>query len=122
MRKDQQLAEKNETYFSFYNSAERVEGDLVIDSGATCSMIKYKNLFVELGQSFSETVENANKTESKVLGKGRVEFFVKDSQGNSKKVSMSGCFYVRENSENLVSVSKLTRGGAYSSFWRKVMY
>ena len=48
-------------------------------------MIKDRNLFVELDQNFSETVENANKTDSKVLGKGRVEFFVKDSQGNSKK-------------------------------------
>ena len=48
-------------------------------------MIKDKNLFVELEQSFSETVENANKTEFKVLGKGRVDFFVNDSQGNSKK-------------------------------------
>ena len=61
MRGDQQLAETNETYFSFYNSAERVDGDLVIDSASTCSMIKDKNLFVELDQSFSETVENANK-------------------------------------------------------------
>ena len=38
-REDQQLAETSETYFSFYNSAERVDGDLVIDSGATCGMI-----------------------------------------------------------------------------------
>ena len=112
VREDQKLTETNATYFSFYNSAERVNGDLVIDSGATCSMIKDRNLFVELGQSLSETVENANKTESKVLGKGRVEFFVKDSQGNLKKVSMSDCFYVPENSESLLSVSKLTRGGA----------
>ena len=85
VREDQLLVETNETHFSFYNSAERVDGNLVIDSGATYSMIKDKNLFVELDQSFSETVENANKTESKVLGKGRVEFFVKDCQGNSKK-------------------------------------
>ena len=82
-------------------------------------MIKDENLFVELDQSFSETVENAKKTESKVLGKGRVEFFVKDCQGNSKKISMSDCFYVPENSENLVSVSKLTRGGAKVVFGEK---
>ena len=107
VREDQLLAETNETHFSFYNSAERVDSNLVIDSGATCSMIKDKNLFVELDQSFSETVENANKTESKVLGKGRVEFFVKDCQGNSKKISMSDCFYVPENSEKF-SVSLKT--------------
>ena len=82
---DQQLAEINETYFSFYNSSKRVDGDLVIDWGATSSMIKEKNLFVELDQSFCENVENAIKTETKVLGKGRVEFFVADSQGNSNK-------------------------------------
>ena len=85
VREDQQLAEKNETYFSFYNSAERVDGYLIIDSGATCSLIKDKKLFPELDQSFRKIVENANKTESKVFGKGRFEFFVKDSQGNSKK-------------------------------------
>ena len=117
-REDQLLAETNETHFS-YNSAERVDGNLVIDSGATCSMIKDKNLFIELDQSFSETVENANKTESKVLGKGRVEFFVKDCQGNSKKISMNDYFYVPENSENLVSVSKLTRGGVKVVFGEK---
>ena len=116
MRKDQQLAETKETYFSFYNSAERVNGDLVIDSGGTCIMIKDKNLFVELDQSFSETVENANKTESMVLGKGSVEFFVKDVQQNSKKVSMNDNFYVPENSENF---SKLTRGGAKVVFGEK---
>ena len=110
VREDQLLAETNETHFSFYNSAERVDGNLVIDSGATCSMIKDKNLIVELDQSFSETVENANKTESKVLGKGRVDLFVKDCQENSKNISMSDCFYVPENSENLMSVSELTRG------------
>ena len=35
LKKDQQLVETNETYFSFYNWAERVDGYLVIDSGAT---------------------------------------------------------------------------------------
>ena len=40
VREDQQFAETNESYFSFYNSAERVDGDLVIDSGAICSMIE----------------------------------------------------------------------------------
>ena len=70
-------------------------------------MIKDRNLFVALDQSFSETVENANKTDSKVLGEKRVEFFVKDCQKNSKKISMSDCFSVPEDSENLVSVSKL---------------
>ena len=119
VREDQLLAQTNETHCSFYNSAERVDGNQVIDSGALCSMIKDKNLFVELDQSFSETVENANKTESKVLGKGRGEFFVKDSRLNSKKVSMSDCFYVPVNSESLVSVSKLTRGGAYVVFGEK---
>ena len=74
---------------------------------------------IELDQSFSETVENVNKTESKALGKGRVEFFVKDCQGNSKKISMRYCFYVPENSENLVSVSNLTRGGANVVFREK---
>ena len=40
VREDQQLAETNETYFSSYNSAERVDGDLVKDSGSTCRLIR----------------------------------------------------------------------------------
>ena len=40
-------------------------------------MTKYRNVIVELDESFSETVENANKTESNVLGKGRGEFTVR---------------------------------------------
>ena len=46
VREDQLLDKRSETYFSFYNSAERVDGDLVIDSGATCTMIKDRNSFV----------------------------------------------------------------------------
>ena len=34
---------------------------------------------------------------------------VRDSQRDLKKLSMSDCFYVPENSENLMSVSKITR-------------
>ena len=44
---------------------------------------------------------------------------MKDSQGNSKNVSVSDCFYVSENLENLVSVSKFTRGGAKVNFGGK---
>ena len=44
---------------------------------------------------------------------------MKECRGNSKKVSMSDCFYVPENSENLLSVSKLTRGGAKVVFGEK---
>ena len=67
MKENQQFAETNQTHFSFFNSADRLENDLVIDSVATCSMIKDKKLFVELDKNFSETVENANKTESITL-------------------------------------------------------
>ena len=72
VREDQKLIETNETCFSFYNSAKRFDGDLVIDSGSTCSMIKERNSVVELDQSLSETVENANKTKSKVLGRRKL--------------------------------------------------
>ena len=75
-------------------------------------MIKNRNLFVELDESFSETAVNANKTDPKVLGKGTVEFTVTDSRENLKKVSMSDSLYVPENSKKLVSITKLTRGGA----------
>ena len=51
VREDQLLAETNKIYFSFYNSANLAIGNLIIDSGATCSMIKDKKLFVELDQN-----------------------------------------------------------------------
>ena len=51
VREEQQLAESYKINFSFYNSAVRVDGDLVIDSGATCSMTKDRNLFVEVNES-----------------------------------------------------------------------
>ena len=40
VREDQLLAETNETHFSFYNSTERVDGNLVIDSGNDISFMK----------------------------------------------------------------------------------
>ena len=40
---------------------------------------------------------------------------VRDSQRDLKKLSMSDCFYVPENSENLMSVSKITRKAKKSS-------
>ena len=83
------MAESNELYFSYYNSAERDDGGLVLDSGATCSMILDTILFVGLDKSFSETMENGNKKKTKDLSKGRVEFFLKNSWGNSKKSLMS---------------------------------
>ena len=49
-----------------------IDGDLVIDSGAICSMRKDWNFFVELDESFREIDKNANRTESNVLRKNLV--------------------------------------------------
>ena len=51
VREEQQLAETYKIYFSFYNSAVRVDGDLVIDSDSTCSMVKDRNLCIEVDEN-----------------------------------------------------------------------
>ena len=75
-------------------------------------MVRDRILFVELDESLSKSVENANKTESNVLGKGKIDFTVRYFQANLKKC-------VPEKIENMVSVIRLTRGGDKAVFGTK---
>ena len=82
-------------------------------------MIKERNLFVELNQSFSETVENANKTETKVSGKGRVEFFC-DRFSRKFVQNFNELLFLCARKLRKFSVSKLTGGGAKVVFGEKL--
>ena len=42
-------------------------------------MINNKEMFIDIDGSFSGKVQNANKTESEIRGRGIVAFLVKDS-------------------------------------------
>ena len=52
------------------------EVDIIIDSGCTTYMLKDRELFATLDESFSGSVGCANSSESEIKGKGRDEFYV----------------------------------------------
>ena len=79
-------------------------------------MIKDKNTFANLDEHFSGIIHNANKTRSRVLGKGDAEFFAKNNKEEWKKIVLKDAVFVPGNSKNLISVSKLRETGVDVSF------
>ena len=110
-REQQNLVAETEAHFSFLSGVSPGE-DLFVDSGATSNMIKDRDMFVSLDENFKGSVSNANFSESKILGKSEVRFRVKDEKGEFKMIELKDTLYVPENSRNLLSVSKMKKGGA----------
>ena len=98
-----------EVQFSFFanEDIEVSNNDLVVDSGCTNHMIKDRKLFAELNEEIEGVVGCANKTESKLCGKGRAIFCVKDSEGNARRVELRDALYVAAYDRNPVSVARL---------------
>ena len=84
----------------------------MLDSGATSHMINNREMFIDIDDSFSGKVQNANKTESEIYGRGTVAFLVKDSNQVKKKIILENALFIPENSHSLVSISKLREAGA----------
>ena len=57
--------------------------ELLINSGCNGIMIKTKELFSDLDESFLADVCNGNSSRSKISGRGTVRCFVKDNTGRS---------------------------------------
>ena len=69
-RDNEDRAQKIQCYeFSFLSGVSPGE-DLDVDSGATSNMIKDRDMFVNLDESFKGSVSNAIFSESKILRKG----------------------------------------------------
>ena len=84
----------------------------MLDSGATTHMINNREMFIDIDDSFSGKVQNANKSESEICGRGRVAFLVKDSNQVNRKIILENALFIPENSHSLVSLSKLREAGA----------
>ena len=69
-------------------------------------------MFIDIDDSFSGKVLNANKTESEICGRGTVAFLVKDSNQVNRKIILENALFIPENSHSLVSISKLREAGA----------
>ena len=107
-----------EVQFSFFanEDIEVSNNDLVVDSGCTNHMIKDRKLFAELNEEIEGVVGCANKTESKLCGKGRAVFCVKDSEGNARRVELRDALYVPAYDRNLVSLARLRKVGVEIRF------
>ena len=69
-------------------------------------------MFIDIDDSFSGKVQNANKTESEICSRGTVAFLVKDSNQVNRKNILENSLFRPENSHSLVSISKLREAGA----------
>ena len=113
VRNEKQNLAKDEEYFSFFLCPVDDEGvGLVLDSGATSHMINNREMFIDIDDSFSGKVQNANKTESEICGRGTVAFLGKDSNQINRKIVLENALFIPENSHSLVSISKLGEAGA----------
>ena len=84
----------------------------LLDSGCNGFMIKNKELFYDLDESFLADVCNANSSRSEIRGRGTVRCFVKDNTGRSCLLELRDACWVPSYARNLVSVKQLTDKGA----------
>ena len=61
---------------------------IIIDSGCTNYMLKDRELFATLDESFSGSVGCAINSESEIKGKGRTEFYVCEDNGKRAKITL----------------------------------
>ena len=64
-------------------------------------------MFINIDDSFSGKVQNANKIESEICGRGTVAFLVNDSNQVNRKIILENALFIPENLHSLVSASKL---------------
>ena len=69
-------------------------------------------MFIDIDDSFSGKVQNANKTEFEICGRGTVAFLVKDSNQVNIRIILEKALFIPENSHSLVSISKRREAGA----------
>ena len=69
-------------------------------------------MFIDIDDSFSGKVQNANKTESEICGRGTVAFLVKDSNQVNRKIILENALFIPENSHSLMSIRKFREAGA----------
>ena len=69
-------------------------------------------MFIDIDDSFSGKVQNANETESEISGRYTVAFLVRDNNQVNRKIILENALFIPENSYSLVSFSKLREAGA----------
>ena len=99
--KETQLMKK---VFAFFASSDNNvlatnEVDIIIDSGCTNYMLKDRELFATLDESFSGSVGCANHSESKIKGKGRADFYLCEDNGKRAKITLTEAFCSRLREE-----------------------
>ena len=118
---EEQNLENEEEIFSFIQTSEdNLTNELILDSGATSQIIKDGNLFIEIDKEYSGTITNANSSKNLISGKGTVEIRVLDSNGSERKIRLSNAVHDPNNTQNLVSGSKLRATGKEVFFGRSL--
>ena len=100
---------KGFSYFSCPAASEQCnEQEILIDSGCKNFMIKDRDFFVSVDETSKGIVSCANNTESIIEGRGDVQFYAEDTNGEKKIIELKNALYVPDYSRNLVSVKRLT--------------
>ena len=57
-------------------------------------MINNREKFIDIDDSFSGKVQNANKTESESCGRGTIAFLVKESNQVNRKIILKSALFI----------------------------
>ena len=85
---------------------------MILDSGCTSHIFCDKDFFVALRDVSLKICVSANNSVSPVKGQAVAKIFLLDKRGVSHVLNLSDCFYVPDDSRNLLSVSALGQNGA----------
>ena len=110
----------DESFVASMNQAMSTTADhdnRIIDSGATCHMCNYKELFVEWRPMEVQDVllGDGHKLEATAVGTVSIDMLLPD--GKTKKCSLHDVLYVPRLSCNLLSVSKADKAKKAVHFW-----
>ena len=99
-----EIISADEKGFCFYASNDinvlaTNEVNIIIDSGCTNYMLKDRELFATLDESFSGSVGCANNSESEIKGEGRAEVYVSEDKGKRAKITVRSSFCSRLREE-----------------------
>ena len=104
------------SFFTYDNMNLEDQRVFVIDSGCSNYVIKDRDLFTSLDETYRGEYECANKSSSKNEGIGTVEFFVQQKDGRKAKITLQDALFTPENGRNLLSLAKLKQSGATMHF------
>ena len=91
----------------------------MVDSCFDGFRVRDRALFKDLNEAFNTDVGKANRSQTRVEGRGTARSGLLDSKGRMCELELKLAFWVPTYTRNLISVKKLVQQGAMVSFGKK---